>query len=251
MNPPFPEFLSSRLNIQGARHEAGSPRCGLSAVLAGMDRRLVWFVVLLIPVIAWSWIAPHDRFTWWLESAPVVVGVPLILILQRRFPLSTLLLILVWLHAVVLLVGGHYTYARVPLFDWIRDATGGARNNYDKLGHFVQGFVPAILTREILLRTSPLRDRGDGQSSRWLGFLVTCVCLAFSALYELIEWLTAVASGEAAEDFLGTQGDVWDTQTDMATALVGAVLALAVLSRVHDGSLRRIQKKSGADAGRA
>lgn len=205
-----------------------------------MDRRLVWFVVLLIPVVAWSWIAPHDRFTWWLESAPVVVGVPLILILQRRFPLSTLLLMLVWLHCVVLLVGGHYTYARVPLFDWIRDAMGGARNNYDKLGHFVQGFVPAILTREILLRTSPLRDRGDGRSSRWLGFLVTCVCLAFSALYELIEWLTAIASGEAAEDFLGTQGDVWDTQTDMATALVGAVLALIILSRLHDWSLRRL-----------
>ncbi|MEO6001796.1 MAG: DUF2238 domain-containing protein [Opitutus sp.] len=209
-----------------------------------MDRRLVWFVGLLTPVIVWSWIAPHDRFTWWLESVPVVVGVPLILALRNRFPLSTLLLVLLWIHCVVLLVGGHYTYARVPLFDLIRDATGGARNNYDKVGHFIQGFVPAILTREILMRTSPLRDRGDGRPSRWLGFLVTCVCLAFSALYELIEWLTAVTSGEAAEDFLGTQGDVWDTQTDMATALVGAVLALLVLSRWHNRSLANVRRST-------
>ena len=206
-----------------------------------MDRRLIWFLVLLAPVLAWSWIAPHDRFTWWLEAAPVLLGVPLMLVLQRRFPLSTLVLVLIWFHAVILLVGGHYTYARVPLFDWIRDATGGARNNYDKLGHFAQGFMPAILTRELLLRTSPLRDRGDGRPSRWLGFLVTSVCLAFSALYELIEWITAVASGEAAEDFLGTQGFVWDTQTDMALALVGAVIALVVLARAHDRSLARVQ----------
>ena len=209
-----------------------------------MDRRLIWFVGLLIPVVIWSWISPHDRFTWWLESAPVVAGVPLILALRNRFPLSTLLLVLLWVHCVVLLVGGHYTYARVPLFDWIRDVTGGARNNYDKVGHFIQGFVPAILTREILMRTSPLKDRGDGRPSRWLGFLVTSVCLAFSALYELIEWLTAVLSGEAAEDFLGTQGDVWDTQTDMATALVGAVLALLVLSRWHNRSMASVRRSS-------
>ncbi|HEY0945191.1 MAG TPA: DUF2238 domain-containing protein, partial [Opitutaceae bacterium] len=177
-----------------------------------MDRRLLVFLALLAPVIAWSWIAPHDRFTWWLEAAPVAIGVPVILARQRGFPLTTLLLVLVWLHCVVLLVGAHYTYARVPLFDWVRDLTGGARNDYDKLGHFVQGFVPAILAREILLRTSPLRDRGDGRSSRWLGFLVTSVCLAFSAFYELIEWLAALASGAAADDFLGTQGYVWDTQ---------------------------------------
>ena len=209
-----------------------------------MDRRLVGFVGLLIPVVIWSWISPHDRFTWWLESAPVVAGVPLIVALRNRFPLSTLLLVLLWVHCVVLLVGGHYTYARVPLFDWIRDVTGGARNNYDKVGHFIQGFVPAILTREVLMRTSPLKDRGDGCPSRWLGFLVTSVCLAFSALYELIEWLTAVMSGEAAEDFLGTQGDVWDTQTDMATALVGAVLALYLLSRWHNRSMANVRRSS-------
>jgi len=205
-----------------------------------MDRRLIWFFGLLAPVVAWSWIAPHDRLTWWLESAPALAGGALILWFRDKFPLSTLLLVLVGLHCVVLLVGGHYTYARVPLFDWIRDATGGTRNDYDKLGHFAQGFVPAILAREILLRTSPLRDRGDGRPSRWLPFLVGCACLAFSAFYELVEWLTAVTQGTAADDFLGTQGDVWDTQTDMAWALVGAVAALVMLPRLHDRSLAKV-----------
>ena len=199
-----------------------------------MDRRLGWFLVLLLPIGVWSWIMAHDRFTWWLEVAPVLLGIPLMFAVRRRFPLSTLLLVLLWLHCVVLLVGGHYTYARVPLFDWIRDHTGGSRNNYDKLGHFVQGFVPAILTREILTRTSPLRG------SRWLGFLVGCVCLAFSALYELIEWLTALSSGTAADAFLGTQGDVWDTQTDMAAALIGAIVALLLLPKLHDRSMSRL-----------
>lgn len=202
-----------------------------------MDRRLLWFVALLLPVLVWSWVNPHDRLTWWMEVAPVLIGVPLILAFGRRFPLSTLLLVLLWLHCVVLIVGGHYTYARVPLFDWIRDATGGERNNYDKLGHFVQGFVPAILTREILLRLSPLGDRGDGRPSRWLGFLVGCVCLAFSAVYELIEWAAAALTGEAAESFLGTQGYVWDTQSDMAWALGGAVAALLLMARWHDRSM--------------
>jgi len=205
-----------------------------------MDRRVILFLALLAPVAAWSWIAPHDRFTWWLESAPAVCGVALMVALQKRFPLSTLLLTLIGLHCVVLLVGGHYTYAKVPLFDWIRDLTGGTRNNYDKLGHFTQGFVPAILAREILLRTSPLRDRGDGRPSRWLPFLVGSVCLAFSAFYELVEWLTAVTQGAAADDFLGTQGDVWDTQTDMAFALIGTMVALIFLPRWHNRSLAKV-----------
>jgi len=199
-----------------------------------MDRRLIWFVALLAPVVIWSWIGPHDRFTWWLESAPAVVGVPLIIVFQRRFPLSTLLLVLLWLHCVLLVVGGHYTYAQVPLGEWAKGWFGWSRNNYDKLGHFTQGFVPAILTREILLRTSPLKG------SKWLGFLVVCVCLAFSATYELIEWFTAVTSGEAANDFLGTQGDPWDTQTDMLWALIGALVAVVGFSRWHDRSLRRL-----------
>lgn len=199
-----------------------------------MDRRLIWFLATLMPVVAWSWIGPHDRLTWWLESFPVLLGVPLILLFARRFPLSTLLLVLIWLHAVVLVVGGHYTYARVPLGEWAREWFGWPRNNYDKLGHFAQGFVPAILARELLLRTSPLRG------SRWLGFLVVCVCLAFSAFYELIEWWTAIAGGGAAEDFLGTQGYVWDTQSDMVLALIGAVVALLLLARLHDRSLAAV-----------
>jgi putative membrane protein len=208
-----------------------------------MDRRLVWFIALLTPVLAWSWVNPHDRLTWWLEVAPVLVGVPLIFVARKRFPLSSLLLVLVGLHCVILIVGGHYTYAEVPLGEWAREWFGWTRNNYDKLGHFAQGLVPAILTREILLRTSPLRDRGDGRPSRWAGFLVVSVCLAFSALYEVIEWWTAVLSGEAAEAFLGTQGYVWDTQSDMAWALGGAIVALVTLGRVHDRAMARESRK--------
>lgn len=196
-----------------------------------------------MPVMVWSLVKPFDLFTWFLEVAPVLAGVPLLLAVRRRFPLSTLLLVLIWLHSVILIVGGHYTYARVPLGDWAMHWFGWTRNNYDKLGHFMQGFAPAILAREILLRTSPLGNRGDGRPSRWLPFLCGSVCLGFSALYELIEWLTALASGAAAEDFLGTQGDPWDTQTDMAWALLGAVLALILLSRWHDRSLERVARK--------
>ena len=216
-----------------------------------MDKRISLFLVLLAPVVVWSWIAPYDRFTWWLEVAPALIGIPLMIAVQQLFPIWTLLLGLLWLHVVVLLVGGHYTYARVPLFDWIRALTGGTRNNYDKLGHFVQGFGPAILTREILLRASPLGavagklfDPKVIRPSRWLGFLAGCVCLAFSALYELIEWLTAISTGTAADDFLGTQGDPWDTQTDMAWALVGAVVALVALSRWHNRSLLRVLSRA-------
>lgn len=230
-----------------------------------MDRRLIWFALLLAPLLAWSAVRPHDHFTWLLEVLPVLLGLPLAFALHRRFPLSTLLLGFLWWHSVLLVVGGHYTYARVPLGDWAMDWFGWTRNNYDKLGHFTQGFVPALLAREILVRTSPLGlgwspssgraepakpDRhslGDGgrsgftsAPSRWLGFLVVSVALAFSALYELMEWAVAVASGAAAEDFLGTQGDPWDTQTDMALALVGAVLAVLVMSRWHDRSMGKI-----------
>lgn len=221
-----------------------------------MDRRLIWFVALLAPVLAWSAVRPHDYFTWFLEVLPIFLGLPVAFAVQRRFPLSTLLLVLLWWHSVLLVFGGHYTYARVPLGDWAMHWFGWTRNNYDKLGHFTQGFVPALLVREILLRTSPLGlgwspasgraepARRSGSTlerpSRWLGFLVVSVCLAFSALYELIEWLTAVMSGAAAEDFLGTQGDPWDTQTDMALALVGAMLAVLMMSRWHDRSMARL-----------
>lgn len=199
-----------------------------------MDRRLVWLAALVAPVFIWSAIAPHDGFTWFLEVVPVLIGLPILFILHRRFPLSSLLLVLLGLHGVILMVGGHYTYARVPLGDWAMEWFGWPRNNYDKLGHFAQGFVPAILMREVLLRKSPLKG------SKWLGILVVSVCLAFSALYELIEWLTAIMSGAAADDFLGTQGYAWDTQTDMALALVGAVLALLLLAKAHDRSLAKV-----------
>ncbi|MBP6506048.1 MAG: DUF2238 domain-containing protein [Opitutaceae bacterium] len=205
-----------------------------------MDRRLKWFLALLVPVLVWSWINPHDRLTWWLEITPVFIGVPLMLVSWRKFPLSSLLLALLWLHAVILIVGGHYTYARVPLGDWVRELTGGDRNNYDKLGHFAQGFIPAILTREILLRLSPLGNRGDGRPSRWLGFLAGSVCLAFSAFYELVEWWAAVLTGGAADDFLGTQGYVWDTQSDMAWALIGVMVALVLFNGVHDRSMAKV-----------
>lgn len=200
----------------------------------GVDRRLLWFSLLLAPLLAWSAVRPHDYFTWFLEIIPVFIGLPVAFAVQRRFPLSSLLLVLLWWHSVLLIFGGHYTYARVPLGDWAMHWFGWTRNNYDKLGHFAQGFVPALLVRELLIRTSPLKG------SKWLGFLVVSVCLAFSALYELMEWLTAVTSGAAAEDFLGTQGDPWDTQTDMAMALVGAIVAVVVMSRWHDRSMAKV-----------
>ncbi len=207
---------------------------------AGGSVRLWWFCGLLAPVFIWSGWAPFDRFTWWLEVAPVLLGLPLAWATSRRFPLTGLLLVLLWAHALILIVGGHYTYARVPLGEWAQEAFGWSRNHYDKLGHFAQGFVPAILAREILLRTSPLgslQPDGRVRTSRWLGFLTVSVCLAFSAFYELIEWVAAVWTGDAAEDFLGTQGYMWDTQSDMAWALGGALLAWVMLRRWHDRQL--------------
>ena len=189
---------------------------------------LVAGVVLLVL----SGIAPRDRFTWVLEVAPILIGAPILVATRRRFRLSPLLYRLLFVHACVLMVGGHYTYAEVPLGFWMRDAFGFTRNHYDRIGHFAQGFVPAILAREILLRRTPLRPGG------WLFFLVTCVCLAFSAFYELVEWWTALATGSAATAFLGTQGDPWDTQWDMFLAFVGAIAALVLLSRFHDRQLR-------------
>ena len=196
---------------------------------------LVGIVVL---VLAWSGVSPHDRFTWFLEVAPVLVGLPILIAAYRRFRFTPLAYTLIALHAVILMVGGHYTYAEVPLGFWLQDWLGFSRNHYDRIGHLAQGFIPAIVVREVLIRRSPLRR------SRWLPFVVVSVCLAFSALYELMEWWTAVATGEAADAFLGTQGDVWDTQWDMMLALIGAILALLMLSRLHDRQL------AGRSAGR-
>jgi putative membrane protein len=181
---------------------------------------------------AWSAIAPHDRFTWFLEVVWALAGFIALAATHRRFPLTPLLYILIWIHALVLLVGGHYTYAEVPLFDWLRDALGLARNHYDRLGHFMQGFVPAMIAREILARRSPLR------SSRWLPFLSGCFALAFSAFFEMIEWWAALAFGSGADAFLATQGDVWDTQWDMFIAMIGAACSLTLLGRLHERQLQ-------------
>lgn len=181
-----------------------------------------------------SGIAPYDRTTWWLEVVPVLIAAPVLVLTARRFPLTRLTYTLLAIHALVLILGGHYTYARVPLGFWLQDLLGLARNDYDRIGHFMQGFVPAILIREILLRTSPLRP------GRWLFVLVTAMCLAFSACYEFFEWWSALAGGHAADAFLGTQGDVWDTQWDMFCALLGAVSAQLLLVRIHDRSLAKL-----------
>ena len=189
-------------------------------------------VALVLVVLVWSGIRPHDRFTWFMEVFPVLLGLPAVLLTHRRFPLTSLLWVLLAIHACILMLGGKYTYAEVPIGNWVRDTFGLARNHYDRLGHFAQGFVPAILAREILWRRSPLRG------SRWLPFVVVSICLAFSACYEFIEWWTALISGEGATAFLGTQGDPWDTQWDMFLALVGATTALLTLSAVHERQLR-------------
>lgn len=191
-------------------------------------------LALVAAVFFWSALGPRDRFTWFLEVLPVLAGVPLLAVTFRRFPLTFLAYSLIAAHAVILMVGGHYTYAEVPLFNWLRDAFGLARNHYDRLGHFAQGFVPAILVREVLLCRTPLRRGG------WLFAIVTSICLAISALYELFEWGVAAATGTAADAFLGTQGDVWDTQKDMAMCLLGAMSALLILSRAHDRALARL-----------
>ncbi len=185
-------------------------------------------------VFAWSGVAPHSRVTWWLEVFPVLLGAPVLVLTYRRFRLTDLIYLLVFAHAVILMIGGHYTYARVPVGFWFQDAFDLARNHYDRLGHFAQGFVPALIVRELLLRKTPLRRGG------WLFFLVLSVCLAISVSYEFIEWWAALISGEGATEFLATQGDVWDTQWDMFLAGIGAVAAQLLLSRRHDRQLARL-----------
>ena len=195
-----------------------------------MDK--LWLLVFAA-VLVWSAINPADYFTWFLEVLPAIIGLLVLLATRRSFPLTGLAYVLILVHCIILMVGGHYTYAEVPLFDWIRDAFALTRNNYDKVGHFAQGFIPAIIAREILMRKQIVVVRS------WLNFLVVCFCLAFSAFYELIEWFVAVVSGSSAEAFLGTQGYAWDTQSDMAFALAGAVAALLLLGRLHDRQMLR------------
>lgn len=206
------------------------PPPGSGRALRPRREPLVLLLVALL-LLAVSGIGPKDRFTWLLEVAPILVAVPVLVLTARRFPLTPLAYRLLFVHALILMLGGHYTYAEVPVGFWFRDLLGLARNHYDRLGHLAQGFVPAILAREVLRRKSPVQARG------WLFFLVTCVVLAISAAYELLEWLAAVTSGSAAMAFLGTQGDVWDTQWDMFLALCGAIAAQLLLSRRHDREL--------------
>ncbi|MEV7980244.1 DUF2238 domain-containing protein [Streptomyces sp. NPDC086519] len=201
------------------------PRRVPPALLAGV-------VVAGMALSAWG---ARDRTTWFLETVWVLAGLPLVVLTWRRFPLTGLLAGLLAAHALVLAAGGHYTYAEVPVGDWVRDAFHLSRNPYDRFGHLMQGFVPAILVRELLVRTSPLRG------SRWLAPLTVCACLAFSAFFELLEWLAAEIGGHGADAFLATQGDVWDTQWDMFCALIGATVSLLVLSRVHDRQLRTLE----------
>ena len=197
-------------------------------------RYALTLLAVVAAVVLWSGIGPHDRTTWWLEVFPIFIGAPILIFTYKRFPLTSLLYTLLAVHAIILAVGGHYTYARVPVGFWVQELFGFARNHYDRLGHFAQGFVPAILAREILLRTSPLRP------GKWLFVIVTAICLGFSACYEFLEWWSALLGGEAATDFLGTQGDVWDTQWDMFLALIGALTAQITLARLHDRQLARL-----------
>ena len=201
--------------------------------------RIAWLAVFF-GVLAWSGFAPKDYPTWWLEVSPALIAFVVLYATHRRFPLTTLSYVLILIHCVILMIGGHYTYAEVPIGDWLRDVTDGTRNNYDKLGHLAQGFVPAVVAREVLIRIDVVRSRA------WLYFFIVASVLGFSAFYELIEWWVALLSEEAAESFLGTQGYAWDTQSDMGWALLGAIAGLLMLSPLQD---RQMAALSSVDRG--
>ena len=188
---------------------------------------------LFTAVLVWSGINPKDYFTWFLEVAPAIIGLFILIFTYKKFKFTNLVYGLILIHSCILMVGGHYTYAEVPLFDWIKDAFDLSRNNYDKVGHFAQGFVPAMIAREILLRKNVVNGR------KWLNVFIVSMSMAISVSYEFIEWFVAELSGESAESFLGTQGYVWDTQSDMLYATIGAILALMTLSKTHDRSLKK------------
>lgn len=192
-----------------------------------MQKRVIWMAIYLL-VLFWSVSNPKDMFTWWLEAIPALIALPILFFSRKSFPLTTLAYALILVHCCVLFVGARYTYAEVPLFDWLAQVMGSERNNYDKVGHFAQGFIPVILAREIFIRKQVM------QIGAWCQFLAVCFVLAFSAFYELIEWWVAAASGENAEAFLGTQGYVWDTQSDMFLALIGGICGVLLLSPLHN-----------------
>jgi len=202
-------------------------------------RLRVLFGLLVVAALLLSGLRPYDRTTWLMEVAPVLMAIPVLVLTHRRFPLTSLLFFLLCLHALVLIWGGAYTYARVPLGFWMQDLLGLTRNPYDKIGHFMQGFVPALLVREILIRGRYVNGKGMA------AFLSVCVALAVSACYELVEWWAALALGQGADEFLGTQGDPWDTQSDMFLALVGAVVAMFTLSSAHDRQIAVLERETG------
>ena len=201
-----------------------------------MNAKVLIWVAVFLSVFTWSAIEPADRLTWWMEVLPAVLGFVILAVTRNRFPLTELVYFLILIHAIILMVGGHFTYAEVPAGDWLRDLTGGERNNYDKLGHLAQGFIPVMIAREIMIRNQVVAMKA------WLPFLLLCVVLALSAFYELIEWWAALLSEEAAEAFLGTQGYVWDTQSDMLWALCGGILALLTLSKWHDHQITQLNR---------
>ena len=199
-----------------------------------MINRIIW-LSLFFAILIWSGVTPKDKFTCFLEFFPAIIGILLMAWTYNSFPLTPLLYWLILFHSIILMVGGHYTYAEVPLFDWLKEIFDLSRNNYDKVGHFTQGFVPAIIARELFIRKNIVNGIW------WRRYLVVSVCLAFSAFYELIEWLVAILSGEDATAFLGTQGYIWDTQSDMGWALFGSIIALTLLSKWHDKQISKIQ----------
>lgn len=199
-------------------------------------RLLYTLLLLLLALLVWSAINPKEYFTWFLEVLPAVLGILVLAFTFKKFRFTNLIYVLIFFHCAILIVGGHYTYAEVPLFDWIRDVFGQSRNNYDKLGHFVQGFVPAMIARELLIRKQVILK------TSWLSFIVVCIALAISAAYELLEWAVSILSGEGGDSFLGTQGYIWDTQSDMLFAMIGAIVALLTLSKIHNKQLSKCKK---------
>jgi putative membrane protein len=198
------------------------------------QNQIAW-VSIFVVVLIWSGIRPYEYGTWMLEVVPALIGGVVLWLTRKSFPLTPIAYVLILIHCVILMIGGHYTYAEVPLFNWLQDAYDLSRNNYDKVGHFAQGFIPAIVAREIVIRKNVFN------SVAWRNFFIVCFCLGFSAFYELIEWWVALLSEDAADSFLGTQGYIWDTQSDMWWALCGALLALSVLGRWHDRQIASLQ----------
>lgn len=201
------------------------------------SRNLYLILLTILGIVFfWSAFAPLERFTWWLEIFPILIALPILFLSYQNLQFTHLAYVLMLVHAIILMIGGHYTYAEVPLFNWLRDTFELSRNYYDRVGHFAQGFVPAIIVREILIKKSPL------VLGQWLFFIVCSICLSISVIYEFIEWWTAVFEGGAAEAFLGTQGDVWDTQWDMLCALIGSVISQLLLAKIHDKQILDIQR---------